>query len=110
MILVALLVAATIMLPSVQPVDLLAGFGVGSIAVGFAFKDILHNWMAGLRILLRQPFRIEDQIVVGEFGGTVNRIETRSTNAFQFGRERARPNMGRRGDPQGWIRGAASGG
>lgn len=80
MVLVAFLVAATIVLPSVQPVDLLAGLGVGSIAIGFAFKDILQNWLAGLLILLRQPFQLGDQIVVGGYEGTVERIETRSTN------------------------------
>lgn len=75
-----ILVVAAIVLPSVQPVDLLAGLGIGSIAVGFAFKDILQNWLAGLLILLREPFHVGDQIVVRGYEGTVERIETRSTN------------------------------
>src|SRR5690606_37708040 len=61
---IGFLVFLTIVLPSVQPVDLLAGFGVGSIAIGFAFKDILQNWLAGLLILMRQPFVVGDQIVI----------------------------------------------
>jgi len=73
-------IAITIILPSVEPVDLLAGLGIGSVAIGFAFKDILQNWLAGLLILFRQPFVAGDQIVVGSFEGTVERIETRSTN------------------------------
>ena len=52
-----LLVVATIVFPSVKPADVLATLGVGSIAIGFAFKDILQNWLAGLLLLLRQPFR-----------------------------------------------------
>jgi small-conductance mechanosensitive channel len=73
-------VAITVILPSVEPVDLLAGLGVGSVAIGFAFKDILQNWLAGLLILFRQPFVTGDQIVVSGYEGTVDRIETRSTN------------------------------
>lgn len=73
------LLAATIVLPSLKPGDLIAGLGVGSVAIGFAFKDILQNWLAGLLILLRQPFNINDQIEVNGHEGTVQRIETRAT-------------------------------
>lgn len=73
------LVIAAIVFPSIKPADLLSTLGVGSIAIGFAFKDILQNWMAGLLILWRQPFRRGDQIVVGKFEGTVEHIEARAT-------------------------------
>lgn len=78
-ILVGVLVAMTIVFPSVKPADLLATLGIGSVAIGFAFKDILQNWLAGLLILFRQPFRPGDQIIVGDSEGTVERIETRAT-------------------------------
>lgn len=74
-----ILLGATIVIPSVKPGDLVAGLGVSSVAIGFAFKDILQNWLAGLLILLRQPFDIDDQIEVKGFEGTVERIETRAT-------------------------------
>ncbi|HYH19748.1 MAG TPA: mechanosensitive ion channel family protein [Azospirillum sp.] len=74
-----LLVAVTVMFPSVKPVDLLGLLGIGSVAIGFAFKDILQNFLAGILILLRQPFRIGDQIVFKSFEGTVEGIETRTT-------------------------------
>ena len=73
------LIAATIIVPSLNPADLVAGLGVSSVAIGFAFKDILQNWLAGLLILLRQPFEIGDQIEAGGFVGTVKHIETRAT-------------------------------
>ena len=73
------LLAATIVIPTLNPGDLIAGLGVSSIAIGFAFKDILQNWLAGLLILLRQPFQIKDQIEVNGYEGTVERIETRAT-------------------------------
>jgi small conductance mechanosensitive channel len=52
----------------------------GGVVTGFAFKDILQNWLAGLPILLGRPFSIGDQIVVDGFEGTVERIDTRSTD------------------------------
>lgn len=75
----AFLLAATIVLPSLRPGDLLSGLGIGSVAIGFAFKDILQNLLSGVLILLRQPFRVGDQIVVNGFEGTVEDIETRAT-------------------------------
>jgi small conductance mechanosensitive channel len=74
-----LLIVATIIFPSIRPADLLSTLGIGSIAIGFAFKDILQNWLAGLLILLRQPFRPGDQIIVGKHEGTVEHIEARAT-------------------------------
>lgn len=74
-----LLLAITIVVPSVKPGDLLAGLGVGSVAIGFAFKDILQNLFAGLLLLIRQPFEVGDQIATDSHAGTVERIETRAT-------------------------------
>ena len=73
------LIAITIIFPGVGVADLLSTLGIGSIAIGFAFKDILQNLLAGILILLRQPFRRGDQIVSGQYEGTVELIETRAT-------------------------------
>ncbi len=73
------LLAITVVLPTLTPGDLVAGLGIGSVAIGFAFKDILQNWLAGLLILLRRPFRPGDQIIVKGYEGTVDHIETRVT-------------------------------
>ena len=73
------LIAITIIFPGVGVADLLGTLGIGSIAIGFAFKDILQNMLAGILILLRQPFRRGDQIVSGQYEGTVELIETRAT-------------------------------
>ena len=78
-VLVGLLLALTIVVPTLRPGDLIAGLGIGSVAIGFAFKDILQNWLAGMLILFRQPFEIGDQIIVQGYEGTVDRIETRAT-------------------------------
>lgn len=73
------LIAGTIVIPSLDPGGLVAGLGIGTVAIGFAFKDILQNWLAGVLILLKQPFVNGDQISVGGFTGTVQTIESRAT-------------------------------
>lgn len=72
-------IGLTILIPTLNPGDLIAGLGIGSVAIGFAFKDILQNLLAGLLILLRQPFEVNDQIEVNGMEGTVERIESRAT-------------------------------
>ncbi|MGB3775487.1 MAG: mechanosensitive ion channel family protein [Leeuwenhoekiella sp.] len=79
LILTGIMISLTIMSPNISPADLIASLGVSSVAIGFAFKDILQNWLAGILILMRQPFKIGDQIVADGFEGTVDRIETRAT-------------------------------
>ena len=81
---VGLMLSLTIISPNLSPADLIAGLGVSSVAIGFAFKDILQNWLAGILILMRQPFEIDDQIIVNGFEGTVERIETRATIIRQY--------------------------
>jgi len=89
LILLGGLIAATIVVPTLNPGDLVAGLGVSSVAIGFAFKDILQNWLAGLLILIRQPFEIGDQIKVNGYEGTVAHIETRATIINTYDGQRA---------------------
>ena len=64
--LIGLLVAITLVFPTVTPAKALTTLGLGSLAVGFAFKDIFENFLAGLLILWREPFKIGDHIAVEE--------------------------------------------
>jgi small conductance mechanosensitive channel len=79
MIALAVLIAVTIAFPSMTPGRLVSTLGIGGIAIGFAFKDIFQNLLAGILLLLRHPFRVGDEITTGEFTGTVEAIETRAT-------------------------------
>ena len=81
---VVVLAAITITFPSVKPVDLLAGLGFFSVAVGFAFQDILENTLSGILLLFRQPFRSGDQITVVDRSGTVEGITIRETKITTF--------------------------
>jgi small conductance mechanosensitive channel len=75
----AFLISAAIVFPSVKPGDVLATLGVGSVAIGFAFKDILQNLFAGLLLLIQRPYRAGDQIKVKEYEGTIEHIQSRAT-------------------------------
>ncbi len=74
-----IVVAVTILLPGLTAAKLLAGLGLGSIAIGLAFKDIFENFLAGLLIMMRQPMRIGDFIECEDVAGNVERITIRDT-------------------------------
>lgn len=57
----------------------ITGLGLTSLALGFALKDIISNFVSGLVILLFRPFRLGDQICVGPIEGNVVRIDLRAT-------------------------------
>lgn len=87
------LVAVGIMAPSVGAAELLSVLGVGSVAIGFAFRDILQNFLAGILILIREPFIKGDWVQFGDHEGIVQSISTRSTWIRTFdGRDIAIPN------------------
>ena len=82
-------VAAVIIFPAFKPGDLVAGLGITSVAIGFAFKDVLQNFFAGILILWRRPFVVGDQIKFREYEGTIEEINVRSTRLKTFDGERA---------------------
>ncbi len=92
-ILIGLLVALVIVIPGFRPGQLIELLGIGSVAIGFAFRDIFQNFLAGILILLTEPFRIGDQIVVNDYEGTVEDIQTRATTIKTYdGRRVVIPN------------------
>lgn len=62
-----------------DPTTVAAGMGLTGIVLGFALKDVLSNFVSGLLLLALRPFKIGDQIVVGDLEGSVERIELRAT-------------------------------
>ena len=92
-ILVGLFVALSIVVPTFKAGDLVQLLGISGVAIGFAFRDILQNFLAGILILLTEPFKIDDQIVFKDFEGTVENIETRATTIRTYdGRRIVIPN------------------
>ncbi len=92
-ILIGLFIALSIVIPSLKANDLVQLLGISSVAIGFAFRDILQNFLAGILILLTEPFQIDDQIVFKEFEGTIENIQTRATTIRTYdGRRIVIPN------------------
>jgi small-conductance mechanosensitive channel len=90
---VGLFIALSIVIPSFKVGDLIQLLGISGVAFGFAFRDILQNFLAGILILLAEPFRIGDQIVVNNFEGSVEDIQTRATTIKTYdGRRIVIPN------------------
>ncbi len=63
---------------------LLGGAGVIGIAVGFAVKDTIENYIASLMLSIRQPFRARDQVVINDLEGIVVRLTSRATILMTF--------------------------
>ena len=78
-ILLGALVATSIIAPSFQATDLIKVLGIGGVAIGFAFQNILQNFLAGLLLLWAEPFRVGDEIKIDPYEGTVEEIQTRAT-------------------------------
>jgi small-conductance mechanosensitive channel len=78
-ILLGLLVALSIVAPSFQAADLIKILGIGGVAIGFAFQNILQNFLAGLLLLWAEPFRVGDEIRIDPYEGTVEEIQARAT-------------------------------
>lgn len=75
-----ILIVATILFPDFTPSKILTVVGLSSIAVGFAFKDVFENFLAGILILLREPFQLGDFIECQDLEGFVEEITVRDTN------------------------------
>jgi small conductance mechanosensitive channel len=58
---------------------ILTAAGVGTVAIGLAFQDLLRNVLAGIWLLLEQPFRLGDTITVMDQTGAVQNITLRTT-------------------------------
>lgn len=78
-IVMGVLIALLVAVPSFNPAQLIQILGVSGVAIGFAFRDILQNFLAGMLLLITEPFRIGDQISVDSFEGVVEDVKTRAT-------------------------------
>ena len=77
--LLGLMIAAVIVFPGMTPSRALTVLGLGSVAIGFAFKDIFENFFAGILILWRYPFDRGDVIRCENIIGIVDEITIRNT-------------------------------
>jgi small-conductance mechanosensitive channel len=66
---------------------LVAGLGIGGIAVALALQNILADVFASVSIILDKPYQVGDFIVVGDSMGTVERIGIKTTRVRSLGGE-----------------------
>jgi small-conductance mechanosensitive channel len=91
-----LIVLGTIV--SLEQVDfdvtgLIAGLGIAGVTIGFALQDVAKNFVAGVLLLIQQPFEIGDVIKILDYVGTVQAITLRTTDILsQDGRMVIVPN------------------
>lgn len=73
------LIAAMIAIPGLTPSGFIAALGLATVAVGFAFKDIFENLLAGILMMVREPFKLGDFIECEDIDGKVETINIRDT-------------------------------
>lgn len=64
--------------------SLLAGAGIVGLALGFAFQDMTENFIAGVVMGIRKPFRPGDVIETNEVLGEVKEMNLRNTLVHTF--------------------------
>ncbi len=78
--LVVILVAAiSLQMVGFNLTAFLAGLGIAGITIGFALQDVSKNFIAGLLMMIQQPFEIDETIEVGGYTGKVMAIDLRAT-------------------------------
>lgn len=82
-------IAAVVVIPELTPASLLAGLGIGAVAIGFAFQDIFENFLAGVLIMVREKMRIGDVIECEGITGKVEHINMRETHVRRLSGELA---------------------
>ena len=60
-------------------IALIAGLGVGGIAIAFALQNVLEDIFSSFAIYIDQPFKVGDYIVIGDKMGTVTKIGIKTT-------------------------------
>lgn len=59
-------------------------FAALSVGLGFGMQEIFANFVSGIIILFERPVRIGDQVTIGEFTGTISKIQIRATTLLDF--------------------------
>lgn len=76
---IVLFIALSILKLDKAVTSILAGAGIVGLALAFAFQDIAANFMSGILIIIRRPFRVGDVVQVKDYMGKVDSINLRDT-------------------------------
>ncbi len=78
-ILIGLVIAMNMLSAMALMGTILGGAGVIGLALGFAVRDTLENYISSIMLSVRQPFRANDHVVIDTHEGKVVRLTSRST-------------------------------
>lgn len=78
-VLIGAVVALNVIGASSLVTAVLGGAGVIGVAIGFAVRDTLENYISSIMLSLRQPFRADDHVVINDREGIVVRLTSRAT-------------------------------
>lgn len=78
-VVIGLIVAMNVMGATTLLGTVLGGAGVIGLALGFAVRDTLENYISSIMLSIRQPFRANEHVVIDEHEGIVVRLTSRST-------------------------------
>jgi small-conductance mechanosensitive channel len=74
---------------------LVASMGLVSVGIGFALKDVIENFLAGIILVLQRPFVVGEAVLVGDIEGIVEEVRVRDTIIRMYdGRQAFVPNAG----------------
>lgn len=76
---VGIAISCVLAFPGLNLGQIVGALGLSSVAIGFAFQDIFKNFLAGILLLLQEPFSIGDEIIVDDYQGVVQEIDVRTT-------------------------------
>ncbi len=85
---VGILLACVTAFPGLRLGDIIATLGLTSVAIGFAFQDIVKNFLAGILLLIQNPFGVDDQVIIGDYEGVIEQISFRTTQIRTYQGER----------------------
>ncbi len=78
-LLTGILIALEIMDATALVGAVLGAAGIAGLAIGFAFKDLVENYISSILLSIRQPFNPDDHVVIDDQEGKVVRLTSRAT-------------------------------
>lgn len=76
---IGILLAAEMLEATALLVSVLGGLGVVGLALGFAIRDTIENFVASVLLSIRQPFGVNEHVAVAKKEGRIVRLTSRAT-------------------------------
>lgn len=83
-IIIGMFVALSVLKLDKAVTSLLAGAGIIGLALAFAFQDFAANFMAGIMMAVRAPFKVGDLIETNDIKGRIKEIQFRTTELLSL--------------------------